>query len=76
MLDALEPFGLSLKHGDSLAEAIQAAERGVAATAQMLPRLGRSSYLGDRVLGHPDPGAKAIAIWLSAIANSQRPDEK
>ena len=33
----------------------------------MKPRLGRSSYLGDRVLGHPDPGAKAVAILLRAV---------
>jgi dihydroxyacetone kinase len=32
----------------------------------MKPRLGRSSYLGERVLGHPDPGAKAVAVWLRA----------
>jgi dihydroxyacetone kinase len=33
----------------------------------MRARLGRSSYLGDRVLGHPDPGARAVAIWLRAV---------
>jgi dihydroxyacetone kinase len=36
----------------------------------MIPRMGRSSYFGDRVLGHPDPGAKAVAIWLSAISEA------
>ena len=41
--------------------------RGAAATAQMKPRVGRSSYLGDRVLGHPDPGAKAISLWLRCV---------
>ena len=34
----------------------------------MPPRRGRSSYLGDRALGHPDPGAVAVALWLRAIA--------
>ena len=33
----------------------------------MRPRLGRSSYLADRALGHPDPGAEAVAVWLGAI---------
>jgi dihydroxyacetone kinase len=33
----------------------------------MRPRLGRSSYLADRALGHPDPGAEAVAMWLGAI---------
>ncbi len=70
MLDALLPFVKSLRDSDgfnaSLIAAVEAADRGVKATGQMKPQLGRSSYLGDRVLGHPDPGAKAIAIWLRA----------
>jgi dihydroxyacetone kinase len=36
----------------------------------MKPRQGRSSYLGDRVLGHPDPGAKAVSIWLRAAVEA------
>ena len=73
MLDALDPFVNALKNGaeakssrEAVLAAVEAAEEGVAATAQMKPRLGRSSYLGDRVLGHPDPGAKAISVWLRA----------
>ena len=34
----------------------------------MLPQLGRSSYLGKRVLGVPDPGAVAVAVWLRGLA--------
>ena len=76
MLDALVPFTDSFKRmergmsREALLVAVEAAERGVEETAQMTPRLGRSSYLGDRVLGHPDPGAKAIAIWLRAVCES------
>jgi triose/dihydroxyacetone kinase / FAD-AMP lyase (cyclizing) len=66
MLDSLEPFVKTLQQGSGLKVAVEAAERGAEATAQMKPRLGRSSYLGDRVLGHPDPGALAVAIWLRA----------
>jgi triose/dihydroxyacetone kinase / FAD-AMP lyase (cyclizing) len=66
MLDALDPFVKTLQQDTDLRAAVEAAERGAEATAQMKPRLGRSSYLGDRVLGHPDPGAKAVAIWLRA----------
>jgi dihydroxyacetone kinase len=65
MLDALDPFVKTLKQG-TIKDALEAAERGVEATAHMKPKLGRSSYLGDRVLGHPDPGAKAVSIWLRA----------
>jgi len=53
--------------------AVEAAEEGAEATSQMKPSLGRSSYLGDRVLGHPDPGAKAIAIWLRAACGALFP---
>ena len=74
MLDALDPFVRALENGGDpkarVMAAVEAAEQGVQATAGMKPRLGRSSYLGDRVLGHPDPGAKAIAIWLRAVAEA------
>ncbi|MBV8675162.1 MAG: dihydroxyacetone kinase subunit DhaK [Acidobacteriaceae bacterium] len=79
MLDALDPFVRSLKLADramtseALFAAVAAAERGAEATAQMKPRLGRSSYLGERVIGHPDPGAKAVAIWLRASTHSLFP---
>lgn len=69
MLDALDPFVKSLRQTESWEESAQAAAQGAAATAQMIPRLGRSSYLGDRVLGHPDPGAQAVAIWLRACVS-------
>jgi dihydroxyacetone kinase len=69
MLDALDPFAKTLASG-SLTDAVTAAEVGAEATAQMQPRAGRSSYLGDRVLGHPDPGAKAVAIWLRAASSA------
>jgi dihydroxyacetone kinase len=76
MLDALDPFVKSLKVAagkwsrEVLLTAVEAAERGAEATAQMKPHLGRSSYLGDRVLGHPDPGAKAVAVWLRAAVEA------
>jgi triose/dihydroxyacetone kinase / FAD-AMP lyase (cyclizing) len=80
MLDALGPFMKALKASierkdlhEAVITAVEAAERGVKATAQMNPRLGRSSYLGDRVLGHPDPGAKAIAIWLRSVCEALFP---
>jgi ATP-dependent dihydroxyacetone kinase len=79
MLDALDPFVESLKEAagkwsrDVLFTAVEAAERGAERTAKMKPRRGRSSYLGDRVLGHPDPGAKAVAIWLRAVCEALFP---
>jgi dihydroxyacetone kinase len=83
MLDSLDPFVRSLEQaheGNSLSElllaAVQEAERGAHATANMTPRMGRSSYLGDRVVGHPDPGAEAIAIWLRAVASALLHDNR
>jgi dihydroxyacetone kinase len=79
MLDALDPFVKSLEDArgelsrETLVAAVEAAERGAEATAHLKPRLGRSSYLGDRVLGHPDPGAKAIAFWLRAASEALFP---
>jgi dihydroxyacetone kinase len=76
MLDALDPFVKVLKKAGAeavrevLLAAADEAHRGAQATADMKPRLGRSSYLRDRVLGHPDPGAIAVAIWLRAVTNA------
>jgi dihydroxyacetone kinase len=78
MVDALAPaadaFSAALDGGasprEALSAAIGAATAGVASTTNVRARLGRSSYLGDRVLGHPDPGAQAVALWLSAIADA------
>ncbi len=68
MLDALIPAADALAAGES---PVEAAAAGARATASMRPRRGRSSYLGDRALGHPDPGAEAVAVWLRALAGGR-----
>lgn len=77
MIDALQPFvdvlqssARTMPPSQACKAAIEAAQAGAEATAQMKPRLGRSSYLGDRVLGHRDPGAQALVIWLTAALNA------
>jgi dihydroxyacetone kinase len=75
MLDALYPAAAALKAAvgrtagiaAAWAECVAAAEAGAASTAQMRPRMGRSSYLGDRALGVHDAGAVAVTIWLRAL---------
>ena len=70
MLDALIPFAEAFRDGllvglnapEALKSAVDAAESGAESTATMFPKRGRSSYLGERALGHPDPGAIAAAI--------------
>jgi dihydroxyacetone kinase-like protein len=51
-----------------LAEAATAAEAGAVATDPMLARKGRASYLGERSVGHRDPGAVSSALILRAAA--------
>jgi dihydroxyacetone kinase len=75
MLDALYPAAAALqaalRQGATVATAwadcVAAAEAGTVSTAQMRPRLGRSSYLGNRALGLQDPGAVAVTVWLRAL---------
>ncbi len=77
MLDALIPFAGTFRSGlliglntpEALKAAVDAAESGAQATATMFPKRGRSSYLAERALGHPDPGAIAAAIWLRAAVS-------
>jgi dihydroxyacetone kinase-like protein len=47
-----------------------AAEAGAAATIPMLATKGRASYLGERSIGHQDPGATSAALVLRALADS------
>lgn len=67
MVDALAPATDAWKKSGSFADAVKAADAGAKATSDMLPALGRASYLGKRALGHPDGGATAVAVWLGAI---------
>jgi phosphoenolpyruvate---glycerone phosphotransferase subunit DhaL len=47
-----------------------AAEAGAAATIPMLATKGRASYLGERSIGHQDPGATSAALLLRALADA------
>jgi dihydroxyacetone kinase-like protein len=51
---------------DALNAALVAAENGRDATTPMLARKGRASYLGERSVGHQDPGATSIALLIAA----------
>jgi dihydroxyacetone kinase len=78
MLDALLPAAEAFREAviagrtaaDALRAAAAAAAEGARATSGMMPKRGRSSYLGERALGHPDPGAEAVAVWLAAVVPS------
>lgn len=76
MLDALCPALRAVKaaveNGKSLKEALQdgaeAAEQGVAYTKTIIATKGRASYLGERSLGHQDPGATSSWYMLRTMA--------
>jgi phosphoenolpyruvate---glycerone phosphotransferase subunit DhaL len=46
-----------------------AAKDGLAATAPMRATKGRASYLGERSIGHPDPGAQSSALLIAAVCD-------
>ncbi|WP_194409802.1 dihydroxyacetone kinase family protein [Microbacterium cremeum] len=70
MIDALQPAVdvLQSQHRASgiLSLAVAAARAGADSTASLTPSLGRSSYVGERAVGVPDPGAVAVAIQFEA----------
>lgn len=49
--------------------AATAAESGAEATEPLIARKGRASYLGERAIGHRDPGAQSTALLLRAAAD-------
>jgi dihydroxyacetone kinase-like protein len=55
-----------------LAAAADAAEAGAVSTEPLVARKGRASYLGERAIGHRDPGAQSSAIILRAAADVAR----
>jgi dihydroxyacetone kinase-like protein len=76
MVDALTPANAVLRErlaaGASIAEATEAAaeaaEAGALSTQPMQARKGRASYLGERSVGHQDPGATSAALIMRALA--------
>jgi phosphoenolpyruvate---glycerone phosphotransferase subunit DhaL len=78
MVDALGPAVNALRErldaGDALPDALgaaaDAAEEGARATTPMQARKGRASYLGERSVGHQDPGATSTALIIRALGGA------
>lgn len=68
-LDALRSAGPGLPPRDRLAMAAGHAAAGSASTIPMLARKGRASYLGERSIGHEDPGAASSALLVRCLAD-------
>lgn len=72
LLPALEAYRGALGQGlaPATAAAAAAAEEGARATAPLVARKGRASYLGERSAGHRDPGATSASILIRALADA------
>jgi dihydroxyacetone kinase-like protein len=77
MVDALSPgvtaFGQAVAAGEDILSAMQqavaAAEKGMQDTTPMQAKKGRASYLGERSVGHQDPGATSVYLMLQSLLN-------
>ncbi|HMM42726.1 MAG TPA: dihydroxyacetone kinase subunit DhaL [Thermomicrobiales bacterium] len=69
-LNAAAEAGASV--ADALDQAAEAARQGMEATIPMLATKGRASYLGERSIGHQDPGATSSYYILRTIADLVR----
>lgn len=76
IVDALQPavesLRASLQNGATTADAAraaaEAARRGAEGTKEYAARKGRASYLGERSIGHQDPGATSTTLMLESLA--------
>ncbi len=69
MIDVLVPARDATAAGAGLAEIAEAAKAAAEATAPVRAMRGRASFLGDRSIGHVDPGARSCALMIVAICD-------
>jgi dihydroxyacetone kinase-like protein len=75
MVDALAPasraLALAVRDGigvrEAFGQAARAAEEGARDTIPLRARKGRASYLGERSVGHEDPGAASAVLFMRAL---------
>ncbi|MFD7712116.1 DAK2 domain-containing protein [Streptomyces sp. NPDC059786] len=77
LVDALVPARDALDAGADVRDVAVAALDGARATADLRARMGRASYVGERALGFPDPGATGVALlfWSLATAEGHSPGD-
>ena len=76
MVDALTPAVAAMREAlengagtaKALDQALEAAEKGMQDTIPMLAKKGRASYLGERSIGHQDPGATSSYLLIRTMA--------
>lgn len=76
LIPALETYREKLESGSDLSEAMDAAcaaaRDGVEFTKTIRATKGRASYLGDRSIGHQDPGATSATLIMEAVRDFLR----
>jgi dihydroxyacetone kinase-like protein len=80
MVDALTPaiaaleeaLSAGVKAAEALEKASTAAEAGMTGTIPIQARKGRASYLGERSIGHQDPGATSSFLLIRTMAETAR----
>lgn len=75
LVDALVPAVDALHGSGTVEDAAEASLRAALATADLVARRGRTSYVGERAVGVPDPGAVGVALLLWALAHEVEPDD-
>lgn len=71
VVDALKQANddkLSIK--EAVTKALDAAKKGAEGTIPMQAKKGRASYLGERSIGHKDPGSASVVFILQALTES------
>ncbi|WP_163512297.1 dihydroxyacetone kinase subunit DhaL [Fodinicola acaciae] len=76
IVDAYAPAVAAFERERSWSAAADAAEEGARATISLQARKGRASYLGERSIGHQDPGATSTALIFRALATTLQPPRK
>jgi dihydroxyacetone kinase-like protein len=67
MLDVLVPVHAMLEAGSEMATLRDGARQAAVATVPMKATRGRASFLGERSIGHMDPGARSSALMVEAV---------
>lgn len=78
MVDALSPAVIAYQQAigegkgivAAMQQAVAAAEQGMKNTTPMLAKKGRASYLGERSMGHQDPGATSSYLMLKSLLSA------
>lgn len=69
MLDVLIPIQKTLADGGDISQLRATADDALAATKDMRATKGRAAFLGQRSVGHLDPGARSSALLVHAICD-------